>query len=72
MTALRERLNTTKIFTKLDLKNGYHLVCMAEEDAEKTEFHTRFGLYHWRVMPFGQCNALATFQSMMDNTFHDL
>ena len=71
MTGLRERLNTAKVFIKLDLKNGYHLVLMAEEDEEKTAFHTRFGLYHWRVMPFGLCNAPATFQSMMDNIFHD-
>ena len=72
MTNLRERLDTAKVFTKLDLKNGYHLVHMAEEDEEKTAFHTKFGLYHWRVMPFGLCNAPTTFQSMMDNIFHDL
>ena len=45
---------------------------MAEEDEEKTAFRTRFGLYHWRVMPFGLCNAPATFQSIMDSIFHDL
>ena len=71
MTELRERLNTAKVFTKLDRKNGYHLVRMAEEDEEKTAFRTRFGLYHWRVIPFGLCNAPAMFQSMMDNIFHD-
>ena len=72
MTDLRERLNMAKVFTKLDLKNGYQLVCMAEEDEEKTAFQTRFGLYHCRVMLFGLCNVPATFQSMMDNIFHDL
>ena len=72
MTKLRERLNKVKVFTKLDLKNGYYLVRMAEEDEEKTGFHTPFGLYHWRVMPFGLCNAPATFQSMMEGIFHDL
>ena len=61
MTELRERLNTAKVFNKLDLKNGYHLVRMAEEDQEKTAFRNRFGLYHWRVMPFGLCNAPVTF-----------
>ena len=45
---------------------------MAEEDEEKTAFQTRFGLYHWRVMPIGLCNAPAAFQSMMDNILHDL
>ena len=72
MTELRERHNTAKVFTKLDLKNGYHPVRMAEEDEEKTAFRTRFGLYHCRVMPFGLCNTPAMFQSMMDNIFHDL
>ena len=72
MTELRERLNKAKMFTKLDLQNGYHLVRMPEEDEEKTAFRTRFGLYYWRVMPFSLCNAPATFQSMMDNILHDL
>jgi len=45
---------------------------MAKKDEEKTAFRTQFGLYHWRVMPFGLCNAPATFQSMMDHILHDL
>ena len=45
---------------------------MAEEDEEKTAFRTRFGLYHWRVMPFILCNVPATFQSMMDGILHNL
>ena len=72
MTELRDRLNTGKVFNKLDLKNGYHLVRMVEKDEEKIAFRTRFGLYHWRVRPFGLYNALVSFQSMMDNNFHDL
>ena len=72
MTELRERLNKARVFSKLDLKNGYHLVRMAEEDEEKTAFRTRFGLYYWRMMPFSLCNAPATFQSMMDSILHDL
>ena len=44
MKELRERLNKAKVFTKLDLKNGYHLVRIAEEDEEKTAFRARFGL----------------------------
>jgi len=72
MTELRQRLNKARIFTKLDLKNGYHLLRMAKKDEEKTAFRSRFGLYHWRVMPFGLYNALATFQSMIDHILHDL
>ena len=72
MTELKERLNKAKVLTTLDLKNGYHLVRMTEEDEENTAFRTRFGLYYWRVMPFAFCNAPATFQSMMDNILHDV
>ena len=72
MTELREKLNTAEVFTKLDVKNGYYLGRMAEEDEEKIVFRTRFGLYHWRVMVFGLCNSPAMFQLMMDNILHDL
>ena len=72
MSELKERLNRAKIFTKLDLKNGYYLIRMAKGDEPKTAFHTRFGLYEWKVMPFGLCNAPATLQAMMDDLFHDM
>jgi len=72
ITELRQRLNKARIFTKFNLKNEYHLLRMAKKDEEKTAFRTRFGLYHWRVMPFGLCNTPATFQSMMDHILHDL
>jgi len=72
ITELKERLNKAKIFTKLDLKNSFNLIRMSEENEQKIAFPTRFGLYHWRVMPFGLCNAPATFQAMMDHIFHDL
>jgi len=72
MTELYQRLNKAKIFTKLDLKNEYHLLRIAKKYEEKTAFRTRFGLYHWQVMPFGLYNAPAMFQSMMDHILHDL
>lgn len=46
MTKLRERLNIAKVFTKLDIENGYHLFRITEEDEEKIAFHTRFELYY--------------------------
>ena len=72
MSELQERLNRAKIFTKLDLKNGYYPICMAKGDKPKTAFRTRFALYEWKVMPFGLCNAPATFEAIMDNLFYDM
>ena len=72
MSELKERMNRAKIFIKLDLKNGYYLIRMAKGDEPKIAFRTRFGLYEWKVMPFGLCNAPATFQAMMDDLFHDM
>ena len=61
MSELKEHLNRAKIFTKLDLKNSYYLIRIAKGDEPKTAFRTRFGLYKWKVMLFGLCNAPATF-----------
>jgi len=72
MSELRSRLGKATSFTKLDLKNGYYLIRMAEGEEWKTTFKSRYGLYEYTVMPFGLCNAPSTFQSMINDVFRDM
>ena len=72
MAELRERLARAKIFTKIDLKNGFNLIRIATGDEWKTAFRTRYGLYEYLVMPIGLCNAPASFQRMMETVLTGL
>ena len=67
MTELRESLAGATIFTKLDRKDGYYLICIRKEDEWKTAFRTRYGQSEYKVMPFGLVNVPATFQAMMNH-----
>ena len=66
---LFDQLKIVAVFSKIDLRSGYHQLKIRAEDVPKTAFSTRYGLYEYLVMSFGLTNAPAFFMYMMNSVF---
>ena len=67
---LMDQLVGARVFSKIDLRSGYHQIKVRDEDMQKTTFRTRYGHYEYKVMPFGVSNAPGVFMEYMNRNFH--
>ena len=67
---LFDQIKGAKVFSKIDLKLGYHQLRIHDADIHKTTFHNRYGHYEFIVVPFGLTNAPLVFMCLMNGVFH--
>ena len=65
-------LSRAKVFTKLDIRQAFHWIRISPESEELTAFRTRYGLFQYKVLPFGLTNGPAAFQSYINDALQDL
>jgi hypothetical protein len=66
---LFDQLSKAKVFSKIELRSGYHQIKIRPQDVPQTAFSTRYGLYEYLVMSFGLTNAPAYFMYLMNSVF---
>jgi len=66
---LMDQLNETTVFSKIDMRSGYHQILVKVEDVQKIAFRSRYGHYEYVVMPFRVTNAPALFMDYMNRIF---
>jgi len=66
---LMDQLDGSSVFSKIDLRSGYHQILVKVDDVQKTAFRSRYGHYEYVVLPFGVTNDLTMFMDYMNRIF---